>query len=349
MEEVEQIELETKPEEAKQVPRMPNGALQNENSSPDSGHPSSRNFSITSGLSEGSFSTEDSSAPDASHRPAAAPQTPQSSVKAAGGQSGALTVAGEEDDKGEEEGGVFNVTKTVDDLETEAANKDKKECVLSEREKTVDTIKKTTAPTQSKHKHTECPQKDLAASREGASTLDDRSVKRIKESDKSSVAATQRKDNTHTGPGIPEDGRNPGSPLDTRASRESGAVCASQKDAPQVMTDSDESPSAIEMEEIPTAKVSMVPWSSKGHCEPSSQDSNLPVELRQEGGKVSPEGSESVLSEPEMESLYPPFDAAAKSEDTKDEATSGEVAGSSYRVCTVQTSIVFVPIPASLV
>uniref|UniRef100_A0A3B3B764 Small G protein signaling modulator 1a n=1 Tax=Oryzias melastigma TaxID=30732 RepID=A0A3B3B764_ORYME len=186
VEEVEQIELETKPEEAKQVPRMPNGALQNENSSPDSGHPSSRNFSITSGLSEGSFSTEDSSAPDASHRPAAAPQTPQSSVKAAGGQSGALTVAGEEDDKGEEEG-------------------------------------------------------------------------------------------------------------------------------------------AIEMEEIPTAKVSMVPWSSKGHCEPSSQDSNLPVELRQEGGKVSPEGSESVLSEPEMESLYPPFDAAAKSEDTKDEATSGEV------------------------
>uniref|UniRef100_A0A8C7X6I7 Small G protein signaling modulator 1a n=1 Tax=Oryzias sinensis TaxID=183150 RepID=A0A8C7X6I7_9TELE len=53
--------LEPKPEEAKQVPRMPNGALQNENSSPDSGHPSSRNFSITSGLSEGSFSTEDSS------------------------------------------------------------------------------------------------------------------------------------------------------------------------------------------------------------------------------------------------------------------------------------------------
>uniref|UniRef100_A0A8C7X773 Small G protein signaling modulator 1a n=1 Tax=Oryzias sinensis TaxID=183150 RepID=A0A8C7X773_9TELE len=170
VEEVEQIELEPKPEEAKQVPRMPNGALQNENSSPDSGHPSSRNFSITSGLSEGSFSTEDSSAPDANHR------------------------------------------------------------------------------------------------------------------------------------------------------------------STSVMTDSDESPSAIEMEEIPTAKVSMVPWSSKRHCEPSpsSQDSNPPVELRQEGGKVSPEASESVVSEPEMESLYPPFDAGVKSEDIKDEVTTREVAGSSY-------------------
>uniref|UniRef100_A0A8C7X611 Small G protein signaling modulator 1a n=1 Tax=Oryzias sinensis TaxID=183150 RepID=A0A8C7X611_9TELE len=148
VEEVEQIELEPKPEEAKQVPRMPNGALQNENSSPDSGHPSSRNFSITSGLSEGSFSTEDSSAPDANHRSTSAPQTLQS-------------------------------------------------------------------------------------------------------------------------PGIPEDGRNPGSCLDTRALRESRAVC--------------------------------------------------------EGGKVSPEASESVVSEPEMESLYPPFDAGVKSEDIKDEVTTREL------------------------
>ncbi|XP_023814238.1 small G protein signaling modulator 1 isoform X1 [Oryzias latipes] len=342
VEEVEQIELEPKPEEAKQVPRMPNGALQNENSSPDSGHPSSRNFSITSGLSEGSFSTEDSSAPDANHRSASVPQTLQSSVKAAGGQGGALTgrtdrkVAGEEEDKGEEEGGLFNMTKAVENFEAEVVeeNKGKKECALSEKETTVDTMEKTgtTAAAQSKQKHTECFQKDLTANTEGDSKINERRMTSIKESDKSVLAATQRKDNTHTGPGIPEDGRNPGSCLDTRALRESGAVCASQKDVPQVMTDSDESPSAIEMEEILTAKVSMVPWSSKRHCEPSpsSQDSNPPVELRQEGGKVSPEASESVVSEPEMESLYPPFDAGVKSEDIKDEVTTREVAGSSY-------------------
>ncbi|KAK6306665.1 hypothetical protein J4Q44_G00235900 [Coregonus suidteri] len=65
VEEVDQIETEPKSEEAKQVPKIPNGgALPNGTSSPDSGHPSSRNFSVTSGLSERSLSTEDSTAPD---------------------------------------------------------------------------------------------------------------------------------------------------------------------------------------------------------------------------------------------------------------------------------------------
>uniref|UniRef100_A0A3Q3XIT1 Uncharacterized protein n=1 Tax=Mola mola TaxID=94237 RepID=A0A3Q3XIT1_MOLML len=73
VEEVDQIEMEPKSEEAKQVPKMPNGALNNETSSPDSGHPSSRNFSVTSGLSDGSLSTEDSAAPDTTPRSAAVP------------------------------------------------------------------------------------------------------------------------------------------------------------------------------------------------------------------------------------------------------------------------------------
>lgn len=64
IEEVDQIETEPKCEEAKQAPKMPNGALQNDTSSPDSGHPSSRNFSVTSGLSDGSLSTEDSAGPE---------------------------------------------------------------------------------------------------------------------------------------------------------------------------------------------------------------------------------------------------------------------------------------------
>uniref|UniRef100_A0A8D0AYS4 Small G protein signaling modulator 1 n=1 Tax=Sander lucioperca TaxID=283035 RepID=A0A8D0AYS4_SANLU len=83
VEEVDQIETEPKSEEAKPVPKIPNGALQNGTSSPDSGHPSSRNFSVTSGLSDGSL-TEDSTAPDTIPRSAAVPQAPQSPVKPAG-------------------------------------------------------------------------------------------------------------------------------------------------------------------------------------------------------------------------------------------------------------------------
>uniref|UniRef100_A0A8C8HQP9 Small G protein signaling modulator 1a n=1 Tax=Oncorhynchus tshawytscha TaxID=74940 RepID=A0A8C8HQP9_ONCTS len=87
VEEVDQIETEPKSKEAKQVPKIPNGgALPNGTSSPDSGHPSSRNFSVTSGLSDRSLSTEDSTAPDTTPRnitstpPQLAP-APQSPVK----------------------------------------------------------------------------------------------------------------------------------------------------------------------------------------------------------------------------------------------------------------------------
>uniref|UniRef100_A0A3B4YQV8 Small G protein signaling modulator 1 n=1 Tax=Seriola lalandi dorsalis TaxID=1841481 RepID=A0A3B4YQV8_SERLL len=89
VEEVDQIEAE--PRTDKQVPKMPNGALQNGTSSPDSGHPSSRNFSVTSGLSDGSLSTEDSAAPDTTLRSAAVTQASQSTVKAAGVEGEGLT------------------------------------------------------------------------------------------------------------------------------------------------------------------------------------------------------------------------------------------------------------------
>uniref|UniRef100_A0A3B3QTQ8 Small G protein signaling modulator 1 n=1 Tax=Paramormyrops kingsleyae TaxID=1676925 RepID=A0A3B3QTQ8_9TELE len=80
VEEVDQIEMEPKGDETKQVPKIPNGALPNGTSSPDSGHPSSRNFSITSGLSDRSLSTEDSSAPEpAAKGTSFQPQLPQPS------------------------------------------------------------------------------------------------------------------------------------------------------------------------------------------------------------------------------------------------------------------------------
>uniref|UniRef100_A0A3B4BV52 Small G protein signaling modulator 1a n=1 Tax=Pygocentrus nattereri TaxID=42514 RepID=A0A3B4BV52_PYGNA len=59
VEDVDQIETEPKSEEAKCVHKVSNGAPHNGSASPDSGHPSSRNFSVASGHSD-SLSTEDS-------------------------------------------------------------------------------------------------------------------------------------------------------------------------------------------------------------------------------------------------------------------------------------------------
>ncbi|XP_066465888.1 small G protein signaling modulator 1 isoform X2 [Tiliqua scincoides] len=59
IDEVEQPELEAKPEDGKHV-KLSNGVVPNGTCSPDSGHPSSQHFSVTSAFSEHSFSIEDS-------------------------------------------------------------------------------------------------------------------------------------------------------------------------------------------------------------------------------------------------------------------------------------------------
>ncbi|TRY87558.1 hypothetical protein DNTS_025176 [Danionella cerebrum] len=61
VDEVDPIESEIKPKDEKPQPKIPNGTLPNCTSSPDSGHPSSRNFSVTSALSDCSPSTEETS------------------------------------------------------------------------------------------------------------------------------------------------------------------------------------------------------------------------------------------------------------------------------------------------
>lgn len=59
VDEVEQPETDAQLEDSKQS-KIPNGTVPNGTCSPDSGHPSSQNFSIASGFSERSFSNEDS-------------------------------------------------------------------------------------------------------------------------------------------------------------------------------------------------------------------------------------------------------------------------------------------------
>uniref|UniRef100_H3DEM2 Small G protein signaling modulator 1 n=1 Tax=Tetraodon nigroviridis TaxID=99883 RepID=H3DEM2_TETNG len=89
IEEVEQIETEPKSEEVKQGPKIGNGAAQNGTTSPDSGHPSSRNFSVTSVLSDGSL-TEDNAVPDATPRSGSVSQGTQSPIKPAGAKAEVL-------------------------------------------------------------------------------------------------------------------------------------------------------------------------------------------------------------------------------------------------------------------
>ncbi|KFW62572.1 Small G protein signaling modulator 1, partial [Pygoscelis adeliae] len=59
VDEVEQTEADAQLEDGKQS-KIPNGTVPNGTCSPDSGHPSSQNFSIASGFSERSFSNEES-------------------------------------------------------------------------------------------------------------------------------------------------------------------------------------------------------------------------------------------------------------------------------------------------
>lgn len=267
------------------MPKMPNGALQNDTSSPDSGHPSSRNFSVTSGLSDGSLSTEDSTAPEATPRSAAVIQPPQSLVKPAGVKSGSLPEESSEDHEVKEEKEP-EVTNTAEKSKVESKGMTQPlEKGWEKKSKTKETV-------------------------ERSGTIQKTETDELKTSKPEVLSLAEEKENA------PSDhvGR--------------GACFTPQRDKAQVMSESDESPSAIEMEEIPKAKVSMVPWSRKGCCEATPLPDVELGHVEEHGGKPSPEGTESIVSEePEMERLYTNLDSAARSESTKGEATSGQSAG----------------------
>ncbi|XP_059193476.1 small G protein signaling modulator 1 isoform X2 [Centropristis striata] len=377
VEEVDQIETEPKSEEAKQVQKIPNGALQNETSSPDSGHPSSRNFSVTSGLSDGSL-TEDSAAPDTIQRSVAVPQVPQSPVKPVVVESEGLTeetdsqgkVKNKEEDKApdetktaentkmanketslqpkteeavDESGGIKSEGIKCEDKDALADIQGIKALESGEKEKeepAEDTVMVSAAATETKGELVEQSlKKEVEVSTEETSKLKKTNVVKTKEiaesktSKPQEVLLAERRENISFDPVAPEVEKNLVFSADGGRARET--YFASQTDEAQVMTESDESPSAIEMEEIPKAKVSMVPWSRKGRCESSSfsEDSVPHMELRQEDeqGKPGPEGTEHILcEEPEMESLFPNFDSLAGPADTKNKATSQESAGSTF-------------------
>lgn len=303
IEEVEQIEMEPKNEEAKQGSKIANGAVQNGTTSPDSGHPSSRNFSVTSVLSDGSLSTEDNAVPDTTPRSGSVSLGTQSPIKPAGAKTQVLPEESPES-------------------EVRDPNEEEEEAKAVEKE--------TTTPL-SLEKKMEEESKTQGSVEFGAAET--KEINDLKTNLPPEVLRAEREDSMTSAPGAPEVEKS------LVFSAHPGTACSSetnftaQRDVAPTMTESDESPSAIEMEEIPKAKVSMVPWSRKGRCE----ESPLSEDPGEQQGKGSPEGTESLLSdEPEMENLYPNYDSGPEipKNDNKAE-TPSQMAGSPFTVRTV--------------
>lgn len=303
--------MEPKTEEAKQGPKIANGAVQNGTTSPDSGHPSSRNFSVTSVLSDGSLSTEDNAVPDTTLRSGSASQGIQSPIKPPGTKTEGPPEESPEcnvrDQNGEEEAGAVEKEMTTLSLVTK----------MEEESKTQESVE--SGPVKTKE------------------------MNDLKTNHPPEVLLADREDNVISAPKAPEVEKS------LILTDHSGTACSSetnfttQKEVAPAMTESDESPSAIEMEEIPKAKVSMVPWSRKGHCEesPVSEDPRVLNRQGEQQGRASPEGTESLLSdEPEMENLYPNYDSGPEitKNDNKSETTS-QMAETPFTVRTCFISI----------
>ncbi|KAI7813256.1 putative small G protein signaling modulator 1-like, partial [Triplophysa rosa] len=270
VEEVDQIETEPKSDAVKQVPKISNGTSQNGTSSPDSGHPSSRNFSVTSGQSD-SISTEDSGLHEpnlkAPQLPAHSPTKPNQNADQSdltkmemGALDGEMQTRRTEQD-------VLKATQTKMDENQVEMNS---EISVTESQRAL----KSTAAEQT---HEKVVQKKTANKDRTAPVVEETVVPLVQE-------AFSRRE-------------------------------MSEVQAPD---ESDESPSAIEMEDIPTAIVCMA-WKS-----PSKTSVQTIVPLLQLGleEKTSSEEPVSVPSEePGMENICPQLDSLTVNAE-KNEVTS---------------------------
>uniref|UniRef100_A0A3B1IHV3 Small G protein signaling modulator 1a n=1 Tax=Astyanax mexicanus TaxID=7994 RepID=A0A3B1IHV3_ASTMX len=334
VEEVEQIETEPKGDEAKRVPKVSNETSQNGNgnASPDSGHPSSRNFSVTSGHSD-SLSTEDSGAQDLSAKALSQTVAAKQPNKNPGVQKSPTKGLKEKTD------GVEDGVEALEEEETtetaDGSSKDKEADTVPERTllySTSQTEDTKTAGNEPKTREADTlpssVEKDEPSS--GSRIVEmpsDPPSESLK--DPASMKVQISEDQTVV---RPETELNEEANLRREKARMQIAPVVEETVVPIVFeafstremseTPSDESPSAIEMEDIPSARVAPA-WDRPPRTR--GRGSAVPaLELRPDGGasKGSPEGPESALSEePEMESLYPQFDSLAVGGD-KNGATS---------------------------
>jgi len=343
---VEQIEAEAEEEEAKgpearQAPRVPSGVLQNGTGSPDSGHPSSRNFSVTSGLSDGSLSTEDSGVScvvdlGAKTTPATAPLPPEEHRTTGGdapapshSTAAATATAGSGNEA--EEGNTAEWRKNRGDSAAEEPNEKTMEAEMDGKKDLEGHTETVVGEDQeqmavkdasvSDSTATQVPQEDnmdnkrvvvgVVVGPKQAGNLKSQEAKASPVPGdvpfpKEGEVVAPGDEATNEGANIQaEDVKAPAAPLKgllLTEERPSEAYRTSR--GRQAQSDSEsESPSALEMEEIPKANVSTGPWDRKGRCEGWSSSEELQAE-------ASPEGA--LSQEPQMESLYAPFDPAAE-------------------------------------
>ncbi|KAG7274714.1 hypothetical protein CRUP_021155, partial [Coryphaenoides rupestris] len=363
VEEVEQIEAEeeeAKGPEARQAPRVPNGVLQNGTGSPDSGHPSSRNFSVTSGLSDGSLSTEDSGACvvdlGAKTTPATAPLPPgehqttagdapapshstTAATAAAAATVAATATAGSGNEAGE--GKTAEWRKNRGDSAAEEPNEKTMEAEMDGKKDLEGHTETVVGEDQeqmavkdasvSDSTTTQVPQEDVQINMDNKRVVvvvvGPKQAGNLKsqEAKASPVPGDVLfpKEGEVVAPGDEAEGANiqaedvktPAAPLKgllLTEERPSEAYRTSR--GHQAQSDSEsESPSALEMEEIPKANVSAGPWDRKGRCEGWSSSEELQTE-------ASPEGA--LSQEPQMESLYAPFDPADEAQEAREDVAS---------------------------
>ncbi|MCJ8742271.1 hypothetical protein PDJAM_G00080220 [Pangasius djambal] len=274
VDEVDPIESEPKPKDEKPQPKIPNGTLPNCTSSPDSGHPSSRNFSVTSGLSDCSPSTEDAS-------------TQENGTKIKLPEPSAMT------------------SEVTVHLPTNSSLEDK----LTEE------------PAEQSSLALGTGKGNLIKSPTGALPPEDETIK-LQEDENVENSGAKEVSRTHTVKSMDP-----------------------QWDSNEKYT-SDDSPSALEMEEIPAALVYMPSEDILANVPvtlgpplaltmpPEKVAVGMPaLELCMEAGQnTSPEATESALSEeePEMESLFPKPDSLAVGDHKNDVASPVSSIGTTY-------------------
>lgn len=348
VEEVDQIETEPKSDEAKQAPKVSNMVPQNGNASPDSGHPSSRNFSVTSGRSD-SLSTEDSGAQELSARSSGQMQPALSQTVAKGIESDGEQISqtkaakGSEGDEARLQGSAEERTEKISGslkdkgelaeageppgadtagTETETASKEEG---ASEQIKRCEVFMVSNAAEMPPAPGSESL-KDVASNKMLGS--EDRLGARPKteEAQLSVKRESRAKEGLKEGPGSKK------AVMQTAPVVEETVVpIVFEAFSTRKMseTPSDESPSAIEMEDIPTARVA-ADWDRQSRSQ--GKDTAVPT-LDGRGSKVSPEGAELVLSdEPQMESLYPQFDSLTVAGDKNGATSPVSSIGTTYSV-----------------
>ncbi|XP_073686292.1 small G protein signaling modulator 1 [Garra rufa] len=417
VDEVDPIESEPKPKDEKPQPKIPNGTLPNCTSSPDSGHPSSRNFSVTSALSDCSPSTDETSTQEsgpktATREPASGHQTAektkeerpenssttQDTVKDAvesQTESAASEAAikplesekleslnAEEKSKTEthkvEDSEDANSKKAVELSEKEAKrqNTDRKPEENDLNESKQDPVEESSKSSESKEVEVEDPGpsgEEIANSKTDVESLKvDKSqdskddpqqsldVTEISQMNENKPEALEKQSECSSEPQkairTPDEAETIGAPQtigwDTDHSRtrsiikqitesesESFPITSLSKQSPDM---SDDSPSALEMEEIASSVVYMstestlsrTPLTLARPVAPEKTVMGMPaLELCTEPGvNTSPEETDSALSEeePEMDNLFPKPDSLAVTGDKNDIASPVSSIGTTY-------------------